>query len=392
MKKLRRLVIIFLISLSLILTAGIFNYRVSETSAQSTDQKLQELNKQIEEYEKEIVRLKNQVNTLSNQIAQFNAQIRLTTLKILETQEKILLLGGRIDQLEVSLEALTNAFSSRASETYKMTRLGDPFIFLLSAPDLREVVSRYHYLQRIQEADRDLLVRLQEAQDVYEEEKVDQEDLQAQLEEQGQVLGIQKAAKADLLAITRNDEKRYQQLLAQARAEYEAIQAIMAGKGTEEEIGKVGQGQRIASVIQGTSCNSSGAHLHFTIAQNGSTHNPFDYLKDGVDYENCSGPGDCSPEDPFNPHGNWDWPISPKIRFTQGYGYTWAIANTWVGRIYNFHNGIDINNLSSPEVKAVKPGTLYRGSYTGYNGCRLRYVRVDHDDSDLDTLYLHVNY
>jgi len=166
----------------------------------------------------------------------------------------------------------------------------------------------------------------------------------------------------------------------------------MAGKGTEEEVGKVNQGQRIASVIQGTSCNSSGAHLHFTIAQNGSTQNRFDYLNAGIDYENCSGPGSCSPADPFNPHGSWDWPISSKIKFTQGYGSTWAIANTWVGRIYSFHNGIDISSLSSSEIRTVRSGTLYRGSYTGYNGCRLRYVRVDHDDSDLDTFYLHVNY
>ena len=45
-------------------------------------------------------------NTLKNQIAQFNAQINLTQLKIADTQNKILLLGGRIDQLEVSLNDL----------------------------------------------------------------------------------------------------------------------------------------------------------------------------------------------------------------------------------------------------------------------------------------------
>ncbi|MCK4588717.1 hypothetical protein KAT60_02780, partial [Candidatus Woesebacteria bacterium] len=111
---------------------------------------IDEIRDEIKQYENEISRLRSQANTLSNQIAQFNAQIRLTTLKIQETQEKILLLGGRIDQLEVSLETLTEAFSSRASETYKMVRLGDSLIFLISAPDLSSVVSRYHYLQRIQ--------------------------------------------------------------------------------------------------------------------------------------------------------------------------------------------------------------------------------------------------
>lgn len=192
---------------------------------------IQQIQDEIEQYEAELSRLKNQANTLSNQIAQFNAQIRLTTLKIQETQEKILLLGGRIDQLEVSLEALTKAFSSRASETYKMVRLGDSLIFLISAPDLTSVVSRYHYLQRIQEADRDLLMRLQKAQGVYQEEKTDQEDLQEQLEIQKTNLDNQKTAKANLLAVTRNDESRYRQLLAQAKAQLAAFSRFAARQG-----------------------------------------------------------------------------------------------------------------------------------------------------------------
>jgi peptidoglycan hydrolase CwlO-like protein len=361
-------------------------------NAETETEKFERLSREIEEYDAEISKLKSQANTLSNQIAQFDAQIRLTTLKISQTEEKILLLGGRINQLETSLQSLTKAFTSRAVRTYKMARLNGPYAFILSSPDLEVAVTSFHYLQKIQESDRDLLVRLEKAQTTYEEEKVDQEELQAQLQEQKTVLGTQKSAKANLLEQTRNDEKRYQQLLAQARAEYEAIMAIIAGKGQEEEVGEVSQGQRIASIIQGPSCNSSGTHLHFMISQDGSTQNPFNYLKAGIDFENCSGSScDASDGDAFNPGGSWDWPISPKIKFTQGYGLTWAVRNTWVGRIYSFHNGIDINSSTSSEVKAVQSGTLYRGSYSGSGSCRLRYVRVDHDDG-LDSFYLHINY
>ncbi|MEJ2441695.1 MAG: hypothetical protein P8Y06_02130, partial [Patescibacteria group bacterium] len=212
---------IFVIIFLLLFIGGIFKIG-SSVSAQSADE-LQQLEKQIQEYEAELARLKEQSNTLSNQIAQFDAQIRLTTLKIQETEEKILLLGGRIDQLEISLDSLTDAFSTRANETYKMARLGDPLIMLITSSNLNEAVSRFHYLQKIQEADRDLLVRLQEAQNVYTEEKDDQETLQAQLEEQGQVLGAQKAAKADLLAQTKGSEAEYQSLLAAARAQLAAL-------------------------------------------------------------------------------------------------------------------------------------------------------------------------
>lgn len=364
-----------------------------DVSAETQEQKLERLSREIEEYQKEISKLQSEANTLSNQIAQYDAQIRLTTLKIAKTEEKVLLLGGRIDLIQTSLNSLTNAFSNRAARTYKMARLGKPLMLLISANDLSEILSSFHYLQRIQEADRDLLGRLEKAKSEYKEEKEEQEKLQIELKTQKTALDAQKQAKNNLLAITKNDEKKYQALLAAAKAEFEAIQAIIAGKGDETEIGHVNEGERIASIIQGTSCNSSGGHLHFIVSQNGSTQNPFSYLKGGIDYENCSGSSCGSGDgDSFNPGGSWNWPISPRIKFTQGYGYTWAIQNTWVGRIYQFHNGIDINNESAPDVRAVRSGILFRGSYTGYNGCRLRYVRVDHDDSDLDSFYLHINY
>ncbi|KKQ51323.1 MAG: hypothetical protein US72_C0018G0015 [Microgenomates group bacterium GW2011_GWC1_38_12] len=342
----------------LVLLLTFFFVRPIFVAAESESEKLERLSNEIEQYEQELGKLKSQASTLSNQIAQYDAQIRLTTLKIAQTEEKILLLGGRIDQLETSLTALTKAFTSRVVYTYKMSRLNEAYLMLIFSSDLNSAISSFHYLQKIQEADRDLLVRLEKAQVDYRDQKSDQEELQGQLEEQKSVLGAQKTAKAVLLEQTRNDERRYQQLLSAVRAEFEAIQAILAGKGQEEEVGKVSVGQRIASIIQGASCNSSGSHLHFIIRQGTATQNPFSYLRSGIDYENCSGSSCGSNDgDPFSPTGGWDWPI----------------------------------NRNSTEVKAVKTGTLFRGSY-GTGSCRLRYVRVDHEDSDLDTLYLHINY
>lgn len=377
----------------LLVVVILFARTVSVVSAESEEERMKRLQDEIVRYETEITKLKSQASTLSNQIAQFDAQIRLTTLKIQETQEKIDMLGGRIDQLEGSLESLTKAFSTRATETYKMARLSEPFLLLLASDDLANAFSRYQYLQRIQKADRSLLIRLQEAQNVYVSEKTSQEELQEKLEVDKKNLDTQKVAKARLLEVTKNDEKKYQQLLSAAKAEFEAIQAIIAGKGTEEEVKNVSEGEKIATIISGASCNSDGSHLHFIVSQSGKAQNPFSYLSTNISYQNCSGSSCGSTDgDPFNPSGSWNWPISSPIKFSQGYGSTWATRNSWVGKIYSFHNGIDIDSESSREVKAVKAGKLFRGSYTGGSGCRLRYVRVDHSDTDIDTLYLHINY
>lgn len=378
---------VFLLIFLLIFSFGLVQVRQGPPEfkifAQSPGDKLKQLNEEIEQYKNEINRLKSQANTLSNQIAQYDAQIKLAGLKISEIEEQVALLGNRINLLETSLNSLTQAFSQRAEKTYKMARLGEPLILLMTASDLSEMVSSFHYLKRIQEADRDLLLRLEDAQANYKEEKVEQEDLQAELEEQKRALDAQKFAKANLLQITRNDEVRYQELLAKASAELAAIQAIIAGQGKEVEVGGVGEGERIASMIAGASTCSTGGHLHFEVVKDGAHNNPANFLVNkGVEWDNA-------PDGPFGFSGSWQWPMNDPIRITQGYGMTYYAANL---RYYGGspHTGLDMVNSSNYTVKAVGPGTLFRGSIA-CGGGTLRYVHIVQED-DYDTYYLHVNY
>ncbi len=217
-------ILVFIFSITLI---GFSSSLVFSQTCSSESQ----CNDLINQYQNEITRLQGQSNTLKNQISQFDAQIKLTTLKIAKTEEEIEKLSGRIDQLEGSLDSLSLAFSNRVIETYKMSKVNDPLYLLLSSPNLNEAFSRYSYLMKIQEADRDLLQRLQKAQDTYKEERVDQEDLQNELEKQKKNLDSQKLAKANLLAVTSNDEKKYQKLLSDAKAQLSAFKRYINVQG-----------------------------------------------------------------------------------------------------------------------------------------------------------------
>lgn len=341
--------------------------------------------------------------TLRSEIDKFNTSIALTIAKITQTvaqinelEKEIANLSIKIGRLDISLDQLSEILVRRIAETYKKGRI-DSLALLLSSNNFSEFIGRYKYLRVIQIHDRKLMIQMEtvrtnyaDQREVKEEKQAELEAAKSKLESQKAVLAQQKADRERLLEITKNDEKRFQALLAQARAELIAIQGILAGQGKEMEVGPVSEGQKIATLIGGASCNSSGTHLHFMVTQNSDTHNPFSYLKGGISSENCSGSSCGSADgDPFNPSGSWNWPLNPPLKFTQGYGRTWAVEHTWVGRVYDFHNGVDIVS-DSAEVKAVKPGKLSQGIYMG--GCNLTYVRVNHDDSDLDTLYLHVNY
>ena len=342
--------------------------------------------------------------TLANEIARFDTRIALTTAQISQTEDKISQLeeeisglSSKINRLNSSLDQVSAILVNRITQTYKAGKL-DPLVLFFSSDSFSSFLSRLKYLRIVQLNDKKLLLAMEETRANYEAQKSLKEKKQEELEKLQNILESQKAQLAQqkkdreyLLAVTKQDEKRYQQLLAAARAEFEALQAIMAGRGTEEEIGRVSAGDKIAVVIPGASCNSSGEHLHFMVSESGTTHNPFNYLK-STDLENCSGSSCGSSDgDPASPSGNWDWPLNPPIKLSQGYGNTWAVNHTWVRKIYSFHNGIDIQS-SSRDIKAVKNGVLYRGSYTGMGSCRLQYVKVVHDDSSLETIYAHVYY
>lgn len=217
--------ILFIILIPIVLL-GLPSFVYAETC--NNPQECQNL---IDQYTKQIDLLQGQANTLKNQIAQFDAQINLTTLKITDTENKIQLLGGRIDQLQGSLNDLSAAFASRAVETYKISKFEGSFFFLLSATDVEDAVSRFHYLQKIQEEDQSLLEKLQMAQTTYQGEKQNQEDLQKVLQAQQASLNTQKIAKNNLLTQTQGSEVRYQSLLAQARAALAALSSYAESVG-----------------------------------------------------------------------------------------------------------------------------------------------------------------
>jgi len=356
--------------------------------------------KRIEEYQQKLNALTKQRDTLSSEIQYMTLQINLTTLKIQETEEKIVstqreieILSSRIKGLDNALNYLSKLLLNKMVESYKNKPLSF-FDILFDSQNANDFISRVKYLKTTQENNHKLLVQVQETKLNFEEQKNLREEktielakLEAQLNNQKADLNNQKAAKQNLLNVTKNDEKIYQRLLEQARAEYAAIQGIISGAGTETKLKEVRKGENIALVIPGSSCNSSGGHLHFIVQENGTVTNPFNYLKT-VGYSNCSGSACGSSDgDPFNPTGSWDWPLNPAIELEQGYGSTWAVRNSWVGRIYSFHNGLDINGASNNAL-AVADGELYRGSYSV--GCALPYVKLVHKDSNIVTFYLHV--
>lgn len=359
-----------------------------------SEEKLEEVKNQIVELEEKLREVRNKEKTLQSQIDYMDGQINLTILKIDQTEEEIdvlqdqiIGLTGKINRLEGSLTSISEILLNRIVATYKARDISPVYLFF-SSNGFSEFLSRAKYIQVAQAHDKKLMFAIQSTKNSYqkqkdlrEEKKKQLEVLQEKLEEQKLILAQQRADKAYLLEVTRQDEKRYQELLAAARSEQAAIeQAIKAALDLLIDGTPVDKGDQIALIgNSGAPSCSTGAHLHFEIRRNGDILNPADYLKDiSVEWDN-------QPDGPFSFNGDWDWPIG-NPRITQGFGDTyWSRTGFYSGRP---HTGLDMVSSSSDIIRAPKGGTLYKGTVS-CKGNPMNFVAIEHDDG-IVSWYWHV--
>ena len=364
------------------------------TPTPTTDsEKASALNNTIAELEKKLAETRSQANSLSSQIGVMDNQIKLTEARINFNKQQILDLTldidsatKRVKNLENSLADVSRVLINRIVTTYQVGNI-EPLHILLSSNDIESLYVRANYLKLVQEHDKKLMYNAQQAKNdyanqknIFEDKKAKIEALKSQLEAYTTQLDKDKAAKQTLLTITKNDEATYQQRLQTARAEQAAISKIFAGGGNAVSVGPVNAGDTVGYVINGRSACSNGAHLHFE-THNGGYQDPSGHL------ENKSVIWDNGPDQPFSFTGSLPFPLSDPVRITQGYGMTYYASTL---KYYNGgpHTGIDMFSSSSLAARAIKSGTLFRGSIA-CGGGQLPFARVDHDGG-FQTYYLHI--
>ena len=205
----------------------------------------EDLNKQIDEYTQKLADLGKAKNSLVNQLKQIDYQSNLTQLKITQTERDVKTLESDIDKLtiniqnlDVDLNQLSSVFIYQIVQNYKLEKRIPKFI-IFAKNNFNDFLNQYKYAATVQKDSQNTLLKMETTRTNFDIQKTEKENKQIELEElkkklaaQKDSLAKQKESKNRLMDATKNDEKKYQQLLAEAQAQLNALKSFSSSAGS----------------------------------------------------------------------------------------------------------------------------------------------------------------
>lgn len=315
----------------------------------SRAKEISKLETEISQYQKELTTVSAQKRTLTNTIYELDlsrkrttANIALTKERMTDAEERIQSLtkevGGRSEALKRMIAATAETLRSvdAAEDTSVMEnflRNGTLSTTLNNIENLRDVQQTVQARVELLRKERKAIETLKAAN---ENQKVTLAKQQKNYQIQKQSLDVTRAAKSNVLAVTKNQESEYQRILAEKKKAKAQFEAEMSSYESQ-----------LRYVLDRTKIPAAGK-------------------------------------------GILSWPLD-KVRITQKFGTTaFSKSGAYGGK---GHNGVDFQATTGTPVKAALTGTvLATGNTDVARGCYSygKYVLLRHPNG-LATLYAHLS-
>jgi septal ring factor EnvC (AmiA/AmiB activator) len=333
-----------------------------QAKSQQLQAQIDSNNSQIQELSKQAESLQVKISELSIEISSAQTQIDLTQVKLEE-------LGQRLIETEAELERQKSLLKAALRALYE--RRGASTVELLVASDsFSDFINEQEYLERLQTAVKDSADKVVDLKIQIEKEKLEQEALLKQQQEQRTLLDARRQEQQTILDQTQGQEAKYREIVASQQAELEKAEeqlAALLSAGNFVSLGPISRGQVVGRV--GSTGYSTGPHIHFQTYRNGSAVNPY------------AGGGSLI--------NGYLWPLAGGVGYiSQDFGCVadyWAYATKCNDGQNSFHTGLDIAASAYTTIVAADDGDII------FKGCRsgLGYVVVIDHGGGWQTWYPH---
>lgn len=230
---------LLLLFIILLLPKIVFAAECIETNSGMSEQELQDIaiacEAKISSNRSDQNTLKVAISTLNSKINLAQAQINQTQVQINTLEKEVNVLDGVLETVTDSMFQLEKIYVSRVKESYKRYR-ETPIDLIFSSSSIGDYFTKLKYLNILKTKDQLILAELERSRINYDQRKQDKvqkqqevEKLKAKLVAQKKVLDVQQKEKQKILAITQNDEKKYQSLLAQANSLVASMRGFTSG-------------------------------------------------------------------------------------------------------------------------------------------------------------------
>ncbi len=187
---------------------------------------------------------KSEINTLKQAISSINIKVILAQTQINQTisqiktlEKEVTVLGGVLETVNQSLDELGNIYQARVRESYRRSRV-TPIGMIFSTSSFGDFLTKLKYLNTIKTKDQLILAELENSRLNYDKRKQEKVTKQQEVEKLKTKLEAQKKIQNQLLKEkqvwlleTQNNEKKYQQLLNDAKAQLAALRRFVASNG-----------------------------------------------------------------------------------------------------------------------------------------------------------------
>lgn len=214
---------------ALSLVAFLLSFISSPQIAQADeyDAQINALKAQINQNQAAANQKRNEPNTLQNKLDSINAQIRAAEASLSLTKTQISKTNQDIEDQNKELNRQRDILKENLRIVYKQGEI-TPLEIIASSKNLSDFVAQQQYFSAIKNKIEQNLIKIEQIKKELDSKKAELTSLSAQQQGQVDSIATQRAEQSSILAQTRGDEARYQQIVSDTKKQLSAAQAAQA--------------------------------------------------------------------------------------------------------------------------------------------------------------------